>query len=111
MPVAKEEIEDEETTVELPQGPIDSHVQQMITTWIERSYKAYEALAQRKQMKVNQGEQNKAYLASLIAHHLGPTSTSAVPPTPPPPFVFQPWPSAPLVLSDDTESDAELPDT
>ena len=111
MPAAKEETEDEETTVELPQGPIDSRVQQMITAWIEKSYKAYEALAQRKHMQINRREQNTAYLASLIAHHLGPTSTSVVPPTPPPLFVFQPWTSTPLVLSDDTESDAELPDT
>ena len=45
MPVAEEEAKDDETMAKLPQGPIDLRVQQMITAWRERSYKAYKALA------------------------------------------------------------------
>ena len=44
-PVAEKKVQDDETTIELPQGHIDPWVQQMITASTERAYKAYEALA------------------------------------------------------------------
>ena len=108
---------------------MDFRVQKLITAWTEMSYKEFgdyrksnyslhldnarikarlEALAQRQQMQVDRHEQNTTYLSGLIVHHLGPTLTSAAPPTPPLLFKFPIWPLATLKLMDDPESADEL---
>ena len=104
-----EESEEDEPVVEEQQGPKDLRVQNLITEWIEMTYKEFgdyrksndslhldnarikarlEKLAQRQQMQVDRHEQNTAYLSGLIVHHLGPTLTSTAPPTPPQIFKF-----------------------
>ena len=109
------ESEEDEPVEEKQQGPMDLRVQKLIITWTEmsckelgdyqnRNYSLYldnvrikarlKELAQRQQMQVDRHEQNTENLSGLIMHYLGPTLTSAAPPTPPLLFKFPTWPLA-----------------
>ena len=51
-----------------------------------------DALAQRQELQVQREEANTQYLVSLMAYYHNPSSSSTMPPIPPPLFEFLNWP-------------------
>ena len=91
-----EEIAAENSEEDFEDGDSEADLPGALRSAFSRLSARQDELARRQQLQVGHLEQNIAYMVSMIHFYHGVTSSSTVPPQPPPTFQLPAWPPTTL---------------